>query len=688
MTTTTFFRLLHSPDKATALADAIADLGAGQPTNGLTYQADPQSFRQIPGSPFAYWVSEALRRKFSELPPFERDGRRVRSTNPLNADFRFFRCSWEVPAGCVGRGSGWVPLAKGGEFGPFYSDIHLLAAWDERARTYKSFEGTVNRPLQRPASLDFFFRPGITWPRRSNGLSMRALPAGCIFGDKGPAAFVDTNGYDQLFRLVAITNSRAFLALLRVMLARVSLAQGFEVGLIQSTPVPNLDNPPNEVLGKHAAACIDIKRSLDTANETSHAFTLPALLQVQGACLADRAAAWQARVEETQVELARRQREIDDIAYRLYGIADEDRRAIEASLGTEAVELAEMAGDDDGDVAAAPTGDRRALSAELLSYALGCAFGRWDARIARDPSLAPGLQGPFDPLPVCSPGMLVGPDGLPATSHDADYPLSIPWDGILVDDPDHPSDIVRRVRAVLALLWPAGAEAEGVERETCAALGIRELREHVAKPTNFFADHLKRYSKSRRQAPIYWPLSTASGSLTLWLYYHRLSSDTLFTAVNRYVDPKLEQVRRRAADLRGRLDAASGREATSLRDQHERAAAFLRELEEFRAELVRVAGLPYRPDLDDGVIINAAPLHRLFRQREWAKATRECWLKLQRGDYDWAHLASTLWPERVRQKCLTDKSLAIAHGREDLYQEASPLPAEGRGRRPGARTRQ
>ena len=36
------------------------------------------------------------------------------------------------------------------------------------------------------------------------------------------------------------------------------------------------------------------------------------------------------------------------------------------------------------------------------------------------------------------------------------------------------------------------------------------------RPTGFFADHLKRYSKSRRQAPIYWPLSTAKGSYTLW----------------------------------------------------------------------------------------------------------------------------------------------------------------------------
>jgi len=40
---------------------------------------------------------------------------------------------------------------------------------------------------------------------------------------------------------------------------------------------------------------------------------------------------------------------------------------------------------------------------------------------------------------------------------------------------------------------------------------------------------------------------------------------------------------------------------------------------------------------------------------------------LVKGEYDWAHLAMHLWPERVVPKCEDDRSLAIAHGLEDEF---------------------
>ena len=43
------------------------------------------------------------------------------------------------------------------------------------------------------------------------------------------------------------------------------------------------------------------------------------------------------------------------------------------------------------------------------------------------------------------------------------------------------------------------------------------------------------------------------------------------------------------------------------------------------------------------------------------------WDELAAGKYDWAHVAMHLWPERVVPKCATDRSLAIAHGLEEVF---------------------
>ena len=60
---------------------------------------------------------------------------------------------------------------------------------------------------------------------------------------------------------------------------------------------------------------------------------------------------------------------------------------------------------------------------------------------------------------------------------------------------------------------------------------------------------------------------------------------------------------------------------------------------------------------------------------------KETWAKLEKGEYDWAHLALNYRPAEVREKCKTDKSLAIAHGLESLYIEPEAKPKKARGKK-------
>ena len=301
----------------------------------------------------------------------------------------------------------------------------------------------------------------------------------------------------------------------------------------------------------------------------------------------------------------------------------------------------------------------------LISYYFGLIIGRWNITFSTDENRSVKVPNPFDQLLHCPTGMLQNANGLPANPKDvpADYPLRISWSGIIVDDEGHIEDIVTRVREAIEVIW--NDKAEEIEQETCEILGVRSLREYLTNPIKFFADHLKRYSKSRRQAPIYWPLSTASGSYTLWLNYHRLTDQTLYTCINDFVEePKLKQISEAVAEL-------SRKASRSLQEEKklEKLADLEIEIKDFRDELLRIAEF-WKPNQNDGVQITAAPLWKLFQHKPWQKKLKETWKKLEEGDYDWSHLAYSIWPDRVIRASHKDRSYAIAHDLEsDLWEE-------------------
>lgn len=260
----------------------------------------------------------------------------------------------------------------------------------------------------------------------------------------------------------------------------------------------------------------------------------------------------------------------------------------------------------------------------------------------------------------------------------SDYPLRIDWDGILVDDPGHEDDIIRRVQDVLEVIWKDRVEA--IEKEACEILGVRELRDYFRNPGNggFWIDHVKRYSKSRRRAPIYWYLRSIKGNYGLWLYYHRLDKDILFKALLNYIEPKIRLEEDRLKSLRSRKEAAgsSGREAKQLEKEIDRQEQFLSELRDFEEKLRRVANLHLDFDLNDGVILNIAPLWELVPWNE----PKKYWEALQEGKYDWSHVAYHIWPERVKEACRNNRSIAIAHGLEALCEVENPASKKKRGR--------
>ena len=343
-----------------------------------------------------------------------------------------------------------------------------------------------------------------------------------------------------------------------------------------------------------------------------------------------------------EAELATIAAVIDTIVFDLYRFSDADRVAALATPAvTSEASFEDVVQEEDEEIGNEPGVDQVDQTDGLLSWA----FGRFDWRLATGERAVPSEPDPFDPLPAQSPAMLP----------DEAEPFHVN-SGILVDDLGHPHDLARLIEEVLAL----------VEAEARADARRWQQRE-------FFPFHLQNYSKSRRKAPTYWPLSTTSGSYTLWLYYPSLTSQTLYTAVNDFVDPKLKHVTDEVAALRAKGGARSRDDDKKL----EALQALETELSDLRDTLLRIVPT-YRPNHDDGVQITAAPLWPLFRHKPWQNLLRATWVKLEKGDYDWSHLAMAYRPVQVREKCKTNKSLAIAHGR---LKKASVLAAHDPARR-------
>jgi hypothetical protein len=507
------------------------------------------------------------------------------------------------------------------------------------------------------------------------------MPSNCVFGDKGPAVILSDDNRQDLLAILAVTNSEAFISCVELQLAAAdAAARSYEVGVIQRTPLPCIQAEDGAALAELARRAWSLKRQLDTANENSHAFTLPAALQADGQTLSDRAGAWASCERVAEPELTAIQAEIDSRCFDLYGIAQPDRQPITESscadddAGSAAGEPEdELSDDTDEDATESSCDNLPTLIADLVSWAVGVALGRFDVRFAIGARSIPAEPEPFDPLPVCSPGILADGDGLPIVVPPPEYPVRFPVDGLLVDDPGHPNDLPAAIRRVFELVFAESSDARWTEAATLLDPAGHDLRRWLS--SEFFDSHLRRYSKSRRKAPIYCQVATPSRRYSLWLYAHHLTRDTLFHIQQELLGPKLSHEEHRLLSLiqeAGPNPTASQRK--SLADQQ----AFVEELRIMRDEVARVAPL-WNPDLDDGVAITMAPLWRLVPQhRAWQRELQSTWEALAAGKYDWAHLAMHLWPERVVPKCAEDRSLAIAHGLEDVFWEEN---SDGRWKR-------
>jgi len=670
-----FLRFLVHVEKQPVLANTIAELREGRSSDQLVFLACYKQFALLTGAPFVYWANAKTLGKLIKYPSFEPCAAEVRKGLRTGDNFRFVRTLWEIPqhefTPAISaddeleqrESSLWVPLVLSGSSQPWFSPLLVALNWKRNGRELRQYVTKYGSPSRLIQAEDFYFRAGMSWTLRTTRFIPYAIPAGCIPTGSRPMAFPKPQ---KEFSALAISSSRVASAFMRFYGDWFTRPKFLE-GKLKLLPWPVLSELLEKRLNDFVLKESQDRRCSYQGHEPFFEFVKP-FSGDTGRNSVSVTIDWSSLLgKELEVEI--------ETAYGLDNIeASELYRELDEALAVRGAAISSITdeeedGDEDPELVLDTSENAR--TEIVLSHALGCAFGRWDVRYAMAEEAQPELPEPFAPLPVCPPGQLQNAEGLPALPEDVPsaYPVLIPWDGILVDDPNHPLDLERRVREVIEIIWNGdggGAKAEAIEQEACEILGIKTLRDYFRKPAAFFADHLKRYSKSRRQAPIYWQLSAGNGNYSAWLYYHRFTQDTLYRLLGDFVEIRIQEAEREQFEFESQ-GGLSGDAAGLLHEVQ----ALLQDLRLFKSELELVAPL-WNPNLNDGVIINHAILWRITPYTPWQKKCKECWDKLVKGDYDWAHLAFHLWPERVIRKCTTDRSLAIAHGLEErLWQESN-----------------
>jgi hypothetical protein len=555
---------------------------------------------------------------------------------------------------------------------PWYSPIFLLVDWEDDGHEIKNFTNDRGKIRSRPQNESFYFRPGFSYVRRTTRLVPFVVPSG-IIPTAGRSQVYPEPGHE--IEVLGVCASRFGSAVARFggekfawPLFQASMVQAIPSVPMASTTVSRLEISINRELEK--------KRRLLSRFEPWQEFAIPALLD-EGQIGSD---AWQldtligSELEEavahdaglSSAELENLCRDLQEAISLRAGTANVDE-----SQSTEG----EGAEEEEDEAISLVDSSLRSLHAGFVSYYIGVIFGRWDVRMPKDRTLIPKPQEVLDPIPSCPPGTLVSPDGYPARRGsvvsedwlrarpdafhlpepkavcnsiiaDANYPFSVDWDGILVDDSDHLSGISKRVWAVYELVF--GTRAEPIEKQACEALEVDELAEYLRKPGKggFWQDHLAVYkTKKRPSAPIYWLLQSSKKSYGLWVYYHRLDKDLLFKALVNYVEPKVQRETNRLEEMRRQKQAATGpsKGTKKLDKEIERQEDLISELRDFEDKLRRAANLHLEPDLNDGVVLNIAPLHELV---PWKEA-RKYWEELLEGKYEWSSIG-----KQLRQKGL------------------------------------
>ena len=547
---------------------------------GIEYQIAEETFREIPGNVFAYWVSNNTVDLFKNEKKISDFGD-ARQGLATGKNEYFVRYWYEVKISDLAfdslsyddfkrKKAKYIPYTKSSGICRWYGNYYTVLRFDE-----KYYTELLNSGNHLP-SRQYYFLENANWSLISTDrFGARYAPKGAAF-DVGAHAFFAS----EPVKMLAYLNSVVFHYLVNFL----SPTMNYNSGIVAQVPCKGYDSTASDLSKENVLTAKSDWDSFETSwdfaehplvkwsHDLWDATSIGAIMayyyhgeRPEVSCPVELCyMLWQGECNDRFAKLKANEEELNRIFIDIYGLQDELTPEVE---------------DKDVTVRRADLGrDIRSL----ISYAVGCIFGRYSLD-------KPGLA-------------YAGGDWNPDQYHtflpDADNVIPI------TDEEYFPDDLTGLFVAWVKKVFGAGSLEDNLAF-IAKALGTKGtsprtvIRNYFLN--GFYADHVKIYQKR----PIYWLYDSGKqNGFKALIYMHRYNADTSGLVRADYLY-KMEQVyESEIARMDDAIAHGASREVAQATKRKEKLVKQLKECKDYDDRLGHIALARIPIDLDDGVKLN------------------------------------------------------------------------------------
>lgn len=565
--------------------------------NKYRYQVSVYDFRNIPGTPIAYWMSKRAQSVFSNSFPLS-DIAEPRQGCATSDNNRFLRLWFEVETGRSSFDSGnledalksgrrWFPYNKGGGFRKWYGNQEYLINWERDgeeikqavSEKYPYLNGNVDYVVK---NRNYYFRESLGWSKiTSGGFALRYYPKGFVFDVSGCSIFFDDDKYQK--PVLGCMNS----PIMSKIMGALSPTLNFEVGQVAQFPIINNFIAKTPKISAVVNKLILIAKEDWDLFETSWGFMEMPVLRFRDnqSNVKDAYDAYISHCKRMTAEM----KELEEENNRIFVEAYELQGELMPEVSIEEITLlanpryryrGELT---DAEIESKLKAD---TMKELVSYVVGCIMGRYSIDV-QGLVYAQAENKKFDPkkyktFPADEDGII------PITERE--------W----FDD-----DAASKFFRFIETMWNKKELDENLDfiADSIGRKSNESSRDMIRRyfANDFYKDHCQVY----KNRPVYWLFTSGKEeAFQALVYLHRYNEGTLARMRTEYVLPLQTKITRHIEHLIKDKDAASGAAANKIQKEIAVLQKQQAELSKFDEKLRHYADMKIKLDIDDGVKAN------------------------------------------------------------------------------------